>query len=92
LTVGDNPFYIIVTAEDGVTTKTYTVTVHRASSDATLSGLTVSEGSLLPAFASATMSLQSKKINHSNLRGSQILITSLKISGNNDYAGLFSVL
>jgi hypothetical protein len=43
-----------VTAQDGTTKKTYTVTVTRASptasDDATLSSLTVSEGSLSPAF------------------------------------------
>ena len=49
---------IVVTAEDGSTTKTYTVTVTRAapatlSSDADLSGLTISAGTL-PAFATAT--------------------------------------
>ena len=49
---------IVVTAEDGTTTKTYTVTVTRAapatlSTDADLSGLTISEGTL-PAFAAGT--------------------------------------
>ncbi|WP_212963092.1 cadherin-like beta sandwich domain-containing protein, partial [Cohnella xylanilytica] len=43
LNVGVNPISILVTAQDGVTTKTYTVTVYRAepsaSSDATLSGI-----------------------------------------------------
>ena len=51
---------IVVTAEDGTTTKTYTVTVTRAapatlSTDADLSGLTISAGTL-PAFAAATIS------------------------------------
>ncbi|MBB6635764.1 cadherin-like beta sandwich domain-containing protein [Cohnella thailandensis] len=53
LTVGANPIEIDVTAEDG-TKKTYTVTVTREpyvpSSDATLSGLSVSEGTLTPGF------------------------------------------
>jgi hypothetical protein len=51
---GDNTFTITVTAEDGVTTKIYTVVVTREarplSTDATLSNLTVSEGELTPAF------------------------------------------
>ncbi|WP_341301991.1 cadherin-like beta sandwich domain-containing protein [Lysinibacillus sp. FSL H8-0500] len=42
---------IVVTAQDGKTTKTYTLTVTRApSSDATLQSLTVSNGTLSPAF------------------------------------------
>ena len=61
LAVGDNTITVEVTAEDGVTTKTYTVTVTRAppagaSSDATLSELTLSGGvTLSPAFASGTI-------------------------------------
>ena len=48
LAVGDNAISVVVTAEDGQTTKTYTVTVTRAeapppaSTDATLSGLALS--------------------------------------------------
>ena len=44
LAVGSNVITIVVTAEDGSTTKTYTVTVTRAapSTDATLKGLTLS--------------------------------------------------
>ena len=44
LSVGSNVFTVEVTAEDGSTAKTYTVTVTRAaaSTDATLSGLTLS--------------------------------------------------
>ena len=56
LAVGSNVITIEVTAEDGNTAKTYTVTVTRAapplSTDATLSGLTLSDVTL--AFASAT--------------------------------------
>jgi hypothetical protein len=58
LTVGDNNFSIVVTAEDGTTKITYTVKVVRAapvlSTDATLSTLTVSEGTLTPVFDPAT--------------------------------------
>jgi gliding motility-associated-like protein len=57
LTVGSNIITTVVTAQDGVTTKTYTVTLTRASSgDATLSNLVVSSGSLTPAFAPGTSS------------------------------------
>ena len=54
LVVGENVIQVKLTAEDG-TTKTYKVTVTRAagvSTDATLSALTLSKGTLSPAFAS----------------------------------------
>ncbi len=52
LDVGDNPVTIEVTAQDGTTTNTYTVTITRQSSnDATLSSLAVSQGTLTPAFS-----------------------------------------
>ena len=55
LTGGDNPVSVVVTAGDGTTTQTYTVTVTRAtfSTDATLSALTLSAGTLTPVFATA---------------------------------------
>ena len=56
LNVGANPITVIVTASDGVTTKTYTVTVIRAgvgSSNANLSDLTLSYGALDQAFDAA---------------------------------------
>ncbi len=57
LTVGGNTVTVVVTAEDGTTTKTYTVTVTRAaSSNADLAALTPSSGSLSPGFASGTTS------------------------------------
>ena len=57
LTVGPNTITIIVTAADGITNKTYTITVTRALSvDATLSGLGVSVGTLTPVFAAGTTS------------------------------------
>jgi len=52
----DNVIQIVVTAEDGTTTKAYTVTVTRQTDDATLSALTLSSGTLSPTFASATRS------------------------------------
>ena len=60
--VGENTIKVKVTAEDGTTTETYTVTVTRAepdSTDATLSALALSNGSpitLTPTFASGTTS------------------------------------
>lgn len=45
-TVGDNTFVIHVTAEDGNTTGSYTVVVHRKSNDTSLSDLQASVGTL----------------------------------------------
>ena len=59
LAVGANTIAIVVTAQDGTTTKTYTLTATRAaSSDATLSalGITPSSITLDPGFAGATES------------------------------------
>lgn len=57
LNVGPNVISTVVTAQDGVTTKTYTVTVTRQpSTNANLSALTLSSGTLSPAFAAATTS------------------------------------
>jgi tRNA threonylcarbamoyladenosine modification (KEOPS) complex Pcc1 subunit len=57
LNVGSNTISVVVTAQDGTTTGTYTVTVTRAAStDATLSALALSSGTLSPSFASATES------------------------------------
>ena len=52
LQTGENTFTVEVTAEDGETTLTYTVTVTRVAldDDATLQGLTVSAGELEPPF------------------------------------------
>ena len=56
LVVGSgNVIAVVVTAQDGQTTKTYTVTVTRAgSADATLSALSLSGVTLSPAFATGT--------------------------------------
>ncbi|KAI9550164.1 hypothetical protein GHT06_003536 [Daphnia sinensis] len=57
LNVGSNTITVEVTAQDGTTTKSYTITVTRAAStNADLSGLTLSSGTLSPTFASATTS------------------------------------
>ncbi|WP_010496568.1 OmpL47-type beta-barrel domain-containing protein, partial [Paenibacillus elgii] len=53
LQVGANPITVAVTAQDGVTTQSYTVMVHRKpSSNVLLKGLLLSEGTLSPAFDS----------------------------------------
>jgi gliding motility-associated-like protein len=55
LAVGVNTITTIVTAQDGVTTNTYTLVVTRApSSNAGLAGLAVSAGLLSPSFATGT--------------------------------------
>jgi PKD repeat protein len=55
LNVGNNVITTVVTAQDGTTTKTYTVTVTRAaSSNANLSNLVLSSGILNPVFAQAS--------------------------------------
>ena len=56
LSTGANVVKVEVTAEDGTTTKTYTLTITRPPSDANLSGLTLSPGTLNPAFDTATTS------------------------------------
>lgn len=55
LVVGNNTINIVVTAQDLIATKTYTLTVNRApSSSADLAGLTTSAGAVSPAFSAAT--------------------------------------
>ncbi|MBW5448843.1 DNRLRE domain-containing protein [Cohnella sp. CFH 77786] len=64
LIVGDNPINVTVTAQDGATKKTYTIKVTRtASSNADLTDLSVSEGSLAPAFGSG---VQQYRVNVAN--------------------------
>jgi len=55
LNVGANLISTVVTAQDGTTKITYTITVTRAASaDASLSNLAISPGTLKPVFATAT--------------------------------------
>jgi uncharacterized repeat protein (TIGR02543 family) len=57
LSVGANVIRTVVTAQNGTTQQTYTVTVTRAgSADATLTDLSLSSGTLSPVFASETSS------------------------------------
>ncbi len=55
LNVGTNTVDVLVTAQDGTTTKTYTTTVTRQSNDASLSAMSISAGTLTPSFASGTI-------------------------------------
>ncbi|MEI6654205.1 MAG: cadherin-like beta sandwich domain-containing protein [Verrucomicrobiota bacterium] len=54
MALGTNPVLIVVTAQDGITTSTYTVTVTRLSTVSSLSGLALNTGTLNPVFAPAT--------------------------------------
>ncbi len=57
LNVGTNIITTVVTAQNGTTTKTYTITVTRAlSSDASLSNILLSAGTLSPVFAKTSTS------------------------------------
>lgn len=59
LSVGDNSFDVVVTAQDGTTKTTYTIKVYKKSNDATLKSLSVSSdpaGTLDPAFNKNTTS------------------------------------
>jgi ELWxxDGT repeat protein len=57
LIVGSNVITVTITAQDGITTSTYTINVTRAvSSNANLASLTLSSGTLAPIFAAGTTS------------------------------------
>ncbi|MEO6630625.1 MAG: cadherin-like beta sandwich domain-containing protein, partial [Mucilaginibacter sp.] len=57
LNVGDNVINTVITAQDGVTIKTYSIKFTRLpSANANLAGLTLSSGTLSPVFAAATTS------------------------------------
>jgi gliding motility-associated-like protein len=57
LSVGANTITVVITAQDGVTTQTYTITISRApSTNDNLSALSISAGTLTPSFASETTS------------------------------------
>jgi len=64
LAVGSNSIIIVVTAQNGTTTKTYTLNVVRAASSiATLSSIKLSNGALSPVFASGTTTYTAGVIN-----------------------------
>jgi len=54
LSVGSNTINVVVTATDGTTTQTYTITVVRAE-EVVLNGISISAGTLNPTFASSTL-------------------------------------
>ncbi len=54
LNVGNNTISLLVTAQDGTTTRTYTLNVRRRSTDATLASLSLSSVTLSPSFAAET--------------------------------------
>ncbi len=56
LNVGSNTINVLVTAQDGATTQTYTISITRsAGNDVSLANLTVSSGTLNPAFTTGTL-------------------------------------
>jgi gliding motility-associated-like protein len=62
--VGSNTITTIVTAQDGTTTRTYTLTVTRAAStNANLSAFKISKGTLTPAFATGTTMYTASVVN-----------------------------
>ena len=66
LSVGSNTIEVVVTAQDGTTTKKYTITILRsapvASNDATLSDLSLSIGNLTPDFSRTIYSYTSEVV------------------------------
>ncbi len=67
LSIGDNTILTVVTAQDGITKQTYTLTVNRAASSvATLTGLAISSGTLSPSFNSGITSYTDNVINTTN--------------------------
>jgi len=64
LKVGSNVINTVVTAQNGTTTKTYTLTVTRVgSTNALLSAFKISKGTLAPVFASTTTSYTASVVN-----------------------------
>ena len=65
--VGANEILIVVTAQDKITTRTYTLTVTRApSSDATLQNLALSDGALTPTFMADTFAYEASVAHSTN--------------------------
>ncbi|MDB5231500.1 MAG: cytochrome c, 20 heme-binding site, partial [Chitinophagaceae bacterium] len=60
LNAGSNTITVVVTAQDGITTKTYKIIVTRiASTNADLTNLTTNAGTLSPSFSSSTVNYSS---------------------------------
>jgi len=66
LNVGATPIPVVVTAEDGTTARTYTITVIRPSSNADLANLTLSAGTLAPPFAGGVLAYTADVITAGN--------------------------
>ncbi|WP_295673405.1 cadherin-like beta sandwich domain-containing protein, partial [uncultured Mucilaginibacter sp.] len=68
LNVGSNAITVTVTAQNGVTARTYTLTANRAapSTNASLANLTTSAGILSPVFAAATLNYTANVPNSPN--------------------------
>lgn len=63
LAVGSNSIPVVVTALDGTTVKTYTITVIREQG-AVLSGLSISSGALNPSFSSSTLNYTTSNVGY----------------------------
>lgn len=87
LVTGSNTITVVVTAQDGTTHSTYTITVTRPlSSDANLSALALSTGTLSPAFAVATTTYNASVSNATasvtiTPTAESTVITSIKVNG-----------
>src|SRR6185503_34485 len=95
LAVGSNTIDIAVTAQDGLTSKTYTVNVTRApSSNDDLSGLTMNHGVLSPSFTKANTSYTASVTNSITSIEVKAALTDatavLKIDGQVVSSGVFS--
>ncbi|MCT4585488.1 MAG: cadherin-like beta sandwich domain-containing protein, partial [Peptostreptococcaceae bacterium] len=97
LSVGNNNIDVVVTAEDGSTQKTYSVTVNRAaaSTDATLSNLVPNYGSLSPTFSSSTTAYTINVANGISAinftpTANDSNYTSITVDGNNTTSGFAS--
>jgi alpha-tubulin suppressor-like RCC1 family protein len=55
LAIGPNPISVVVTAQDGISTKTYNLVVTRQSANADLASLVTTAGAISPAFDPATL-------------------------------------
>ncbi|RKN70538.1 cadherin-like beta sandwich domain-containing protein [Paenibacillus ginsengarvi] len=95
LNVGENAITVTVTAQDGTTTKSYTVTVTRAASNsADLTNLELSDGALSPAFGIGTTSYSATVANSvyklTVTPTAADLGATIKVNGNTTVSGMLS--
>ncbi len=86
LNVGINTINVLVTALDGVTTKTYTITVEREQG-AILTGLTISSGTLTPDFSSNHLNYTTQNVGYDTARvevtpATTVAGTTITVAGN----------